>query len=61
MFKSETVNSIVSLIGIWIIVIFVLFNDNTIGNSLIFWSIVGVFTVYDLYRIVISRGKNSKD
>lgn len=61
MFKSETVNSIVSLIGIWIIVIFVLFNDNTIGNSLIFWSIVVVFTVYDLYRIVISWGKNSKD
>lgn len=61
MFKSETVNSIVSLIGIWIIVIFVLFNDNTIGNSLIFWSIVVVFTVYDLYRIVISRRKNSKD
>ncbi|WP_312098260.1 hypothetical protein [Niallia sp.] len=60
MFKSEMVNRIVSLIGFWIIVVFVLINDNSIGSSLIFWSIVVVFTAYDLFRIAIA-GKENKN
>lgn len=61
MFKSEMVNRIFSLVGFWIIILFVLSSDNTIGNSLIFWGIVVVFTVFDLYRVVIAGKKNNSE
>lgn len=61
MFKSEIANRIISLVGFWIIVIFVLFNDSNIVSDPIFWSIVVVFTAYDLYRILNSLKKNRND
>lgn len=58
MFKSEIANRIISLIG-WIIVVFVLFSNNTdtVSDS-IFWIIVVVFTACHLYGIINALKKS---
>ncbi|MCF2649002.1 hypothetical protein [Niallia circulans] len=61
MFKSEMVNRIVSLVGFWIVVLIVLFSDNSIGSSIYFWRIVVVFTAYDVYRVVVAGKKNNSE
>ncbi|CAI9391123.1 MULTISPECIES: hypothetical protein [Bacillaceae] len=61
MFKSEMVNRIVSLVGFWIVVLIVLFSDNSIGSSIYFWGIVVVFTAYDVYRVVVAGKKNNSE
>ncbi|RHW31270.1 hypothetical protein D1B32_13795 [Oceanobacillus profundus] len=57
MFKSEVVNRIISLVGFWIVVFFILFSDNIVGGPII-WITVIVITAFHLYGIIHSLKKN---